>query len=110
MFRVPEICKHLWLLLTESSALHSVAKTPLNYQMNPFIDFLHLGMLIEGEMLLLGGSWLQFSNIDFLEPNGKDQMRPSIGRGRLCLTNRRLLILSADIDNGTCEFMDCMQD
>lgn len=57
------------------------------------------GMLIEGEMLLLGGSWLQFSNIDFLDPTGKESIKPSIGRGRLCLTNQRLLILSADIDS-----------
>lgn len=57
------------------------------------------GMLIEGEMLLLGGSWLQFSNVDFLEPNGKETIKPSIGKGRLCLTNQRLLILSADVDS-----------
>ncbi|CAG2240840.1 unnamed protein product [Mytilus edulis] len=57
------------------------------------------GMLIEGEMLLLGGSWLQFSNIDFLDPTGKESIKPSVGRGRLCLTNQRLLILSADIDS-----------
>lgn len=57
-------------------------------------------MLIEGEMLLLGGSWLQFSNIDFLDPTGKESIKPSVGRGRLCLTNQRLLILSADIDSG----------
>lgn len=60
------------------------------------------GMLIEGEMLLLGGSWLQFSNMDFLDPTGKNCIKPSLGRGRLCLTNRRLLILSADIDSDAC--------
>jgi hypothetical protein len=62
------------------------------------------GMLIEGEMLLLGGSWLQFSNVDFLEPNGKETIKPSIGKGRLCLTNQRLLLLSADVDSGECRF------
>jgi hypothetical protein len=62
------------------------------------------GVLIEGEMLLLGGSWLQFSNVDFLEPNGKETIKPSIGKGRLCLTNQRLLLLSADVDSGECRF------
>ena len=57
-------------------------------------------MLEEGEMLLLGGSWLHFSNLDFLAADGKEHTKPSIGKGRLCLTNKRLLILSADVNSG----------
>lgn len=54
------------------------------------------GMLEEGEMLVLGGSWLYYNNIDFLDAEGKGSIKPSIGKGRLCLTNQRLLILSAE--------------
>lgn len=54
------------------------------------------GMLEEGEMLVLGGSWLYYNNIDFLDADAKNPIKPSIGKGRLCLTNQRLLILSAE--------------
>lgn len=59
------------------------------------------GMLEEGEMLVLGGSWLYYNNIDFLDAEGKSSTKPSIGKGRLCLTNQRLLILSAESVLGT---------
>lgn len=59
------------------------------------------GMLEEGEMLVLGGSWLYYNNIDFLDAEGKGSIKPSIGKGRLCLTNQRLLILSAESVLGT---------
>lgn len=59
------------------------------------------GMLEEGEMLVLGGSWLYYNNIDFLDAEGKSSIKPSIGKGRLCLTNQRLLILSAESVLGT---------
>ncbi|KAJ8309359.1 hypothetical protein KUTeg_014233 [Tegillarca granosa] len=56
------------------------------------------GMLVDGEMLLLGGSWLYFSNLEFLDTEYKNSVKPPIGKGRLCLTNQRLLILSAETD------------
>ncbi|XP_062604294.1 uncharacterized protein LOC134266072 [Saccostrea cucullata] len=66
------------------------------------------GMLEEGEMLVLGGSWLYYNNIDFLDAEGVTSLKPSIGKGRLCLTNQRLLILSAEnvLDANLAEYGD----
>lgn len=57
-------------------------------------------MLEEGEILVLGGSWLYFTHMDFLDKEGKVKVKPSIGKGRICLTDRKLLILSAEANNG----------
>lgn len=56
------------------------------------------GMLEEGEVLVLGGAWLYFTHLDFLDKEGKCKVKPSIGKGRICLTDRKLLILSAEAD------------
>ncbi|XP_060071954.1 uncharacterized protein LOC132551824 isoform X1 [Ylistrum balloti] len=54
------------------------------------------GMLEEGEVLVLGGAWLYFTHLDFLDKECKTKVKPSIGKGRICLTDRKLLILSAE--------------
>lgn len=46
-----------------------------------------LGMLEEGEMLVLGGLWLYYNNIDFLDVEGKGFIKLFIGKGCLCLIN-----------------------
>ncbi|XP_041352832.1 uncharacterized protein LOC121371191 [Gigantopelta aegis] len=55
------------------------------------------GMLVEGEKLLLGGCWLYFTNVEYFDADGKCTTREPIGRGRICLTSQRLLVLSAEI-------------
>ncbi|OWF37089.1 uncharacterized protein LOC110440591 isoform X2 [Mizuhopecten yessoensis] len=66
------------------------------------------GMLEEGEVLVLGGAWLYFTHLDFLDKEGKTKVKPSIGKGRICLTDRKLLILSAEVneDAALSEFGD----
>lgn len=46
-----------------------------------------LGMLEEGEMLVLGGLWFYYNNIDFLDVEGKGFIKLFIGKGCLCLIN-----------------------
>ncbi|KAK7104193.1 hypothetical protein V1264_018951 [Littorina saxatilis] len=54
-------------------------------------------MLEDGEMLLLGGCWLHYMHIEFKDETGEKIMRQPYGRGRLCLTSHRVLLLSADV-------------
>ena len=63
--------------------------------------FLFLGMLEDGEMLLLGGCWLHYMHIEFKDETGERSIRQPYGRGRLCLTNHRVLLLSADVYTGS---------
>lgn len=55
------------------------------------------GMLEDGEMLLLGGCWLHYMHIEFKDETGEKTVRQPYGKGRLCLTNNRVLLLSADV-------------
>ncbi|XP_046567372.1 uncharacterized protein LOC124275758 [Haliotis rubra] len=55
------------------------------------------GMLVEGEKLLLGGCWLYFTNVEFYDMECSKMLKEPIGRGRICLTNKRVLLLSAEI-------------
>ncbi|KAL8565190.1 hypothetical protein ACOMHN_003977 [Nucella lapillus] len=55
------------------------------------------GMLEDGEMLLLGGCWLHYVHLEFKDETGEKMVRQPYGKGRLCLTNNRVLLLSADI-------------
>nr|KAG5714476.1 hypothetical protein BaRGS_006922 [Batillaria attramentaria] len=55
------------------------------------------GMLVDGEMLLLGGCWLHYMHVEFKDETGQNTVRQPYGRGRLCLTSQRVLLLSADI-------------
>ena len=60
-----------------------------------------LGMLEDGEMLLLGGCWLHYVHVEFKDETGERTIRQPYGRGRLCLTNNRVLFLSAEIYTGS---------
>ncbi|XP_025105197.1 LOW QUALITY PROTEIN: uncharacterized protein LOC112570787 [Pomacea canaliculata] len=55
------------------------------------------GMLEDGEMLLLGGCWLHYMHVEFKDETGEKTVRQPYGKGRLCLTNNRVLLLSAEI-------------
>ncbi|ESO90169.1 hypothetical protein LOTGIDRAFT_233962 [Lottia gigantea] len=55
------------------------------------------GMLIDGEKLLLGGSWLYVTGVEYLDADGNNVLKEPVGKGRICLTNQRVLILSAEI-------------
>lgn len=55
------------------------------------------GMLVDGEMLLLGGCWLHYMHVEFKDETGERTVRQPYGRGRLCLTSHRVLLLSADV-------------
>lgn len=55
------------------------------------------GMLEDGEMLLLGGCWLHYVHMEFKDETGEKMLRQPYGKGRLCLTNNRVLLLSADV-------------
>ena len=57
-------------------------------------------MLEDGEMLLLGGCWLHYIHIEFKDETGERTLRQPYGRGRLCLTSNRVLLLSAEIYTG----------
>ncbi|XP_050404920.1 uncharacterized protein LOC126820830 [Patella vulgata] len=55
------------------------------------------GMLVDGEKLLLGASWLYVTGVEFLDADGTNVVKEPVGKGRICLTNQRVLILSAEI-------------
>ncbi|XP_076442183.1 uncharacterized protein LOC143281108 [Babylonia areolata] len=55
------------------------------------------GMLEDGEMLLLGGCWLHYVHVEFRDEAGVQTLRQPYGKGRLCLTNNRVLLLAADV-------------
>ncbi|KAH3858719.1 hypothetical protein DPMN_101345, partial [Dreissena polymorpha] len=55
------------------------------------------GVLSEGERLLLGGSWLYFRDVEFQEAGTARPIKPPLGDGRICLTNRRMLLMCAEM-------------
>ncbi|KAL5008118.1 hypothetical protein ScPMuIL_013699 [Solemya velum] len=54
------------------------------------------GMLVDGEKILLGGGWLYFLGVDFLDATESGVIKSPVGKGRICLTSQKLLILSAE--------------
>ncbi|KAK3580383.1 hypothetical protein CHS0354_001501 [Potamilus streckersoni] len=55
------------------------------------------GVLVEGEKLLLGGEWLLFREVEFLESKTVSPTKPPLGEGRICLTSLRLLLMCAEV-------------
>ncbi|XP_002731470.1 uncharacterized protein LOC100372056 [Saccoglossus kowalevskii] len=54
-------------------------------------------LIFDGEELLMGGQYIYYTSVTFLDPTGKFQSgKPAMTRGRAFLTSRRLLLLSAE--------------
>uniref|UniRef100_A0A0B6ZTB4 Uncharacterized protein n=1 Tax=Arion vulgaris TaxID=1028688 RepID=A0A0B6ZTB4_9EUPU len=54
------------------------------------------GMLLDGERFLLGSCWLYYTHVQFLDVEGTKTLREPYGRGRIGLTNKRVLLLSTE--------------
>ncbi|XP_070575736.1 uncharacterized protein [Ptychodera flava] len=54
-------------------------------------------LLFEGERLLLGGQYIYYTNVTFLDENGSpSNEKPPMTKGRAFLTTNRMLLLSAE--------------
>ncbi|XP_064623507.1 uncharacterized protein LOC135485432 isoform X2 [Lineus longissimus] len=59
-------------------------------------DQLLQGLLFQGEKVLNENRWLYYSCVEFRDEKGTDVVLPPMTNGKACLTDQRLLLLSAE--------------